>query len=76
MNQRLLFTTYSGTQYWLIQAGLYGPWTLLFMSGPDGKKEFPTLEKALFTLGGMVPWDHWSDKARYDLQALNNGKAI
>jgi hypothetical protein len=31
---------------------------------------FPSLAKLAHTLGGMVPWDHWSDEAQLQLDHL------
>jgi hypothetical protein len=37
---------------------------------------YPKLEELLFTLGGMVEWDAWTEDAQYVLRALNKGAAI
>jgi hypothetical protein len=76
MNQRYILRTRDGEQYHLIQAGLNGPWTLIFSPGPYGQRKFHSLNQALHTLGGMVQWDDWSRSSRSTLLGLNHEKAI
>lgn len=76
MNQRYILRTKDGTQYHLIQAGLEGPWTVIYNPGPHGQKKFGSMHQALHCLGGIVQWDAWAHKSRGTLLALNNGKAI
>jgi len=76
MNQRFIFRTKDGTQYHLVQAGLNGPWTVIYNPGPGGQKKFPSLNQALHTLGGIVQWDAWSRTSKATLLALNHDKAI
>ena len=75
-NQRIILRTNDGTQYHLHQAGLEGPWTVIYSSGPDGQKKFSSLKQALHCLGGIVQWDAWSRASRQTLLALNDDKAI
>lgn len=34
-------------------------------------QRFASLEKLAHTLGGVVPWDRWSDEAQHQLDHLN-----
>lgn len=68
--------TKGGEQFHLIQAGLSGPWTLIWGESPGRQKTYPTLAQAQFSLGGMVSWYDWSDDVLEWLKAFNDGKAI
>jgi hypothetical protein len=62
--------THDGTAYRLVQTD---DETILSTNHYLTRK-FPTLAKALSSLGGMVDWDAWTAESREELNQLNNGR--
>lgn len=68
----IFLQTGDGSRYGILFTGRI--WRLILAGGLT--YEFRTLAKALFTLGGVVQWDAWTEDSRTVLRAINGGQAI